>query len=125
MTTASLGRLENGISSVMHSSISIANEYVSEFAVGGTLVSSISSGAEYLATFPDDIVFEIELSLLSSPILAIPKSQICGSPLPLCSQLLFRRWVENEEFTSGEISTFLCAPSVGRLQENAIKNSHI
>ena len=85
MTAASRRRLENGTSSVTHSSISIANEYVSECVVAGTLLFSISSGAEYLTTSPDDIVFEVAFSFISSEILAIPKSQICASPLQVVS----------------------------------------
>jgi len=84
----------------MHSSISIANEYVSECIVAGTLLSSMSSGAEYLTTSPDDTVFEIVVSLISSTILAIPKSQICGSPLPMCGQSTFRGPDASAEFTS-------------------------
>jgi len=81
MTAASRVRLENGTSSVKHSSISIANEYVSEGVVAEALLFSTSSGAEYLTTSPDDTVFEIECSLISSTIFVIPKSQICGTPL--------------------------------------------
>jgi len=80
MTAASRTRLENGTSSVMHSSINIANEYVSECVVAGTSLVSMSSGAEYLTTSPDDTVFEVAFLLISSEILAIPKSQTCGSP---------------------------------------------
>jgi len=86
MTAASRESLGNGTSSVMHSRISIANENVSElvFAVSSPFLRS--SGAEYLTKSPDDTVFEIVLSLTSSTIFAIPKSQICGSPLPVCGQ---------------------------------------
>ena len=49
----------------------------------------MSSGAEYLTTSPDGIVFGVPLSLNSSEILAIPKSQICGSPFPVGDQPLF------------------------------------
>ena len=86
MTAASRERFENGTSSVMHSSTSIAYEYVSECVVAETLLFSMSSGAEYLTTSPDDTVFEVAFSLISSEILAIPKSQICGSPLLVCGQ---------------------------------------
>jgi len=40
----------------------------------------MSSMAEYLTTSPDDTVFEIVFSVISSTILAIAKSQISGSP---------------------------------------------
>ena len=49
----------------------------------------MSSGAAYLTIAADDSVFEIVFSLGSSIIPAIPKSQICGSPLSAYSQLLF------------------------------------
>ena len=65
---------------MMHSSINIANEYVSECVVAGTPPPSMSSMAEYLTTSPDDTVFEIVFSVISSTILAIAKSQISGSP---------------------------------------------
>ena len=81
MTAASRLMLENGTSSVMHSSISIANEYVSECVVAKTVLFSMTSGAAYLTIAADDTVFEIVFSFISSMILDIPKSQICGSPL--------------------------------------------
>ena len=94
MTAASRERLENGISSVMHSSISSANEYVSEYVVGETLLSSMSSVAPYLTTSPDDTVFEIVLSVISSTIFAIAKSQISASPFqPWSARSL---WVRRE-----------------------------
>jgi len=83
MTAASRERWENGASSVMHSSTSIANEYVSECVVADTLLPSMSSMAKYLTGPPDDIVFEIVFSV-SSTIFAIAKSQTSGSPLPVC-----------------------------------------
>ena len=96
MTASSRERFENGIFSVMHSSISIANEYVSEQVVGRKWVSGWvtvkrfmsprSSGAEYLTPSPDDTAFGPVLSVISSTIFAIPKSQISGSPLPACGQ---------------------------------------
>lgn len=95
MTAASLVRLENGVSSVMHSRINIANEYVSEWTVGGTLLFSRSSGAEYLTTSLEATVFETVVSLFSSTMVAIPKSQICASPLSTPGQCLFRRRNEN------------------------------
>ena len=95
MTVASRGMLENGISSVMHSNISIANEYVSERAVAGNLLSLMSSGAACLTIVVEDTVFDTVLSWVSWMIFAIPKSQICGSPLPIHSQLLFSGWGGN------------------------------
>jgi len=80
ITAASRERLENGTSSVIHSSISIANEYVSECVVADILLFSMSSGAAYLTISPDVTVFDVKFSLISSEIVAIPKSQICGSP---------------------------------------------
>ena len=70
----------------MHSSINIPNEHASEYVVGGRLMSWMSSGAEYLTKSPDDIVFEVTCSLISSEIFAIPKSQTSGSPLPVHDQ---------------------------------------
>lgn len=114
MTAASLERLENGALSVVHSSINIANAYVSEHIVGVTLLFSRSSGAEYLTTSLDDTVLETVVSLLSSTMHAIPKSQICGSPFPARGHLLFRRWDSNVELTASDTSTFLYAPSANR-----------
>jgi hypothetical protein len=95
MTAASWVMLENGTSSVTHSSISIANEYVSECVVAQKSLFSISSGAAYLTIAADDNVLEIVFSLGSSTVIpAIPKSQICGSPLSARVQLLFREWVK-------------------------------
>lgn len=108
MTAASRVRLENGTASVMHSSTSIANEYVSESVVAWTPKRSMSSGAEYLTKSPDT-VFDIVFSAASSMIAAIPKSHICGSPLHLMISL---RLAECERRpTSGEIRTFFYAPS--------------
>ena len=53
-TVGSSRRWENGCSSVMHSSISIANEYVSELAVAGTVSPWKNSGAEYLKRSSDN-----------------------------------------------------------------------
>ena len=53
-TAESPGRWENGGFSVMHSSISIANEYVSEEAVAGTIFPRKNSGAEYLKRSSDN-----------------------------------------------------------------------
>ena len=125
MTAASRERLENGISSVMHSSISIANEYVSECVVAEILLFSMSSGAEYLTISPDATVFEVRFSLTSSEIFAIPKSQICGSPLPVRGQLLFCEPDVNMELTSRETRTFFYAHSVKRLSSRFMTNSHI
>ena len=84
----------------MHSSISIANEYVSECVVAGILLFSMSSGAENLTMSPDVTVFVVMFSLMSSEIFAIPKSQICGSPLPARGQSLFCESDTNVELTS-------------------------
>lgn len=46
----------------------------------------MSSMAEYLTTSPDETVFEIVFSVISSTIFAIAKSQISGSPLPAYGQ---------------------------------------
>ena len=73
-----LERSENGGFSVMHSSISIANEYVSE-AFEWTAPWLKNSMAVYLKTSPD-IPVEVRFGLTSSEITAIPKSQICGLP---------------------------------------------
>ena len=84
----------------MHSRISIANEYVSECVVGEALLSSMSSGAAYLTICPDVTVFVTKFSLIASEILAISKSQICGSPLPVRGQPLSRESDVNMELTS-------------------------
>jgi hypothetical protein len=81
--------LGNGIFSVKHSSINIANEYVSEDTVRVQQLSLMSSGAAYRTILAPDDVFL--LLLASSTISAIPKSQNCGSPLSLRGQLPFRR----------------------------------
>jgi len=65
-------RLKNGILSVMHSSINIPNENVSETAVSGALVSLISSGAKYLTAHPDTLP-GVAPSRHLSTIPAIPK----------------------------------------------------
>ena len=90
MTWASRRMLKKGRTSVMHSSISSANEYVSEDVVARKSLCSISSGAAYLISAADVFVCD---TLPSHPrdlwkTFAIPKSQICGSPLPMYRQLL-------------------------------------
>ena len=79
--------LEKGGTSVIHSSISIANENVSEWVVMEPSLCSISSGAAYLVTV-NDLVFDRVTSSLSLAITipAIPKSHICGSPLRVYGQ---------------------------------------
>ena len=84
----------------MHSSISIANEYVSECFIAETLLLSMSSMAEYLTASPDAPVFVAALSVISSMILAIPKSQINGMTLPVCGQPVVREPDVNAERTS-------------------------
>ena len=97
MTAASRECSWNGIFSVTHSNINIANEYESELSVGSMLLFWMSSGAEYLIGSPA-AVMETESSLFSLMIFAIPKSQICGSPLPTYGQLaVYRIWAR--EFT--------------------------
>jgi len=125
MTAASRERLGNGTSSVMHSRISIANENVSEWIVAERSPFLRSSGAEYLTKPPDATVIEIVLSLTSSTILAIPKSQTCGSPLPVCGQPLVCGSDVNVGFTSGETSTFFYVPSVNRVSQGGIRGSRI
>ena len=75
----------------MNSSISSANEYVSEDVVARKSLCSMSSGAAYLTSAAGDLVCDTVSSL--SPDLwkafAIPKSQICGSPFPVHRKLLF------------------------------------
>ena len=100
---------------MIHSSISIANENVSECVVAGTMASPMCSVAIYLTSPPDVIVIVIAVLLTFSQILAIPKSQISGSPFPVCGQLLFYESGVNVGFTSGETSTFFYAHSVKRL----------
>lgn len=99
---ASRGRSENGISSMIHSSITIAIEYMSECIITGTMPPSMSSVAEYLTTSPDDAVFDILFSVISSTIFAIQKSQIRGSPLPECGEPVVCGSSVNVEFTSGD-----------------------
>ena len=111
---ASPAILENSTSSVMHSSISIANENVSECIVAGTVASPMCSVAIYLPLPPDAMVTAIAVPLTFSQILAIPKSQIYGSPFPVHGQLLRCEPDVNEEFTSGETSTFLYPHSVSQ-----------
>ena len=91
MISASRRRLEKGGASVMHSSISSANEYVSEDFVARKSLCSISSGAAYLTSAAGDFVCDTVLSPPRDPwkTFAIPKSQICGSPCPVYRQLLF------------------------------------
>ena len=118
-------RLENGLSSVMHSSINNANEYVSECIVGETLLVSTSSVAPYLTISPFDNVFEIVPSVISSTILAIAKSQISGSPFRVWS--VRSSWAGvNVRPTSRETNTFFYTPEVSRLsQYGGTRNSRI
>ena len=76
---------------MIHSSISNANEYVSEDVVAGKLLCSMSSGAAYLTSAAGDLVCDTVSSLSrdSWKTLASPKSQICGSPYPVYCQPLF------------------------------------
>lgn len=76
MTSASRTISGNGFFSVIHSSIIIANEYVSDCLVVGALLTSMTSGAPYLTIASDGPDFETALLLASSTIPAIPKSQI-------------------------------------------------
>ena len=76
MISASRPRLEKGGASVIHSSISSANEYVSEDIVARKSLCSISSGAAYLTSVAVDFVFETVFSWDLWKIFAIPKSQI-------------------------------------------------
>ena len=85
----------------------------------------MSSGAENLITSPGDTVFEIVVSLISSTIFAIPKSQISGSPLPACDQSTFRGSDMSAEFTSWETRTFFYAPSVNGLSRGYEKLTHL
>ena len=109
----------------MHSSINIANEYVSEFAVGETTLPSRISMAERLTESPDDTVLETVFSMVSSTIIVIVKSQISASPLPECGQSAARGSDLNVEFTSGEISTFVYTPPVNRLSQGCTENLRI
>ena len=61
--------LENGASSVMHSIISMANEYVSECIVACELLNLRSSGAAYLTAIEFAVVFGTVPSLTSPIIL--------------------------------------------------------
>ena len=71
-----------------HSSISSANEYVSEDIVAGKSLCMMTSGAAYRTSTAGDFVDE-NLSLWDLwNTFAIPKSQICGSPFPIYCQLL-------------------------------------
>lgn len=85
MTAAPFDRPRTGDSSVMHSSISTAKECTSELVVGGAFSRSVGPGAECLVT-PLDAVLKVAVSVLSSTILVIPKSQIFGSPLAVYRQ---------------------------------------
>ena len=58
------------------------------------------SMAEYLTASPDAPVFVAVLSVISSMILAIPKSQINGMALPVCGQPVVREPDVNTERTS-------------------------
>ena len=57
--------LEKGGACVIHSSISSANEYVSEYVVARKSLCSMSSGAAYLTFVAGDIVFETVFSWVS------------------------------------------------------------
>ena len=81
-----VNRVENGTSSVVHSSISIANGYVSECFVAETPLVSTSSGVPCLALSLDDIVFGVTLSLISSEAFIIPKPRTSSSSLPVHDQ---------------------------------------
>ena len=65
----------------MHSSINIANEYVSEYVVTGKSSCLMSSGATYLMIVADGAVVDTVFTWCSWMILTIPKSQIWGSSL--------------------------------------------
>ena len=56
--------------------------------------------AEYLTASPDAPIFVAVLSVTSSMILAIPKSQINGMALPVCGQPVVRKPDVNAERTS-------------------------
>jgi len=101
----------------MHSSVNIANEYVSECAVGESPPFSRSSGAENLTSL-DDIAPDIESSVMPSTTLAIPKSQIWGLPSPaMGDQPVVYGLDVTAELTSSEMNTFFCIPSVNRLSQ--------
>jgi len=72
--------LENGFSSVIHSSINIPNEYVSDCFVGRASKFSMSSSAPYLIKSPDEMVDVADFLEISSTITVIPKSHICAVP---------------------------------------------
>ena len=80
MISASREMSEKGGASVIHSSISIPNENVSEYFVTEASLCSMSSGAAYLVTANDPVLVTVASSLVTT-IPAIPKSHICGSPL--------------------------------------------
>ena len=73
---------------------------MSECVVGEMLLFSMSSGAEYLTISPDVTVFEVKFPSISSEIFAIPKSQICASPLPMRGQPIFCESGVSVELTS-------------------------
>lgn len=68
---------------MIHSTISIANEYVSDSFVAEVSVASRSSGAANLTKSPDVIDLEDVVPLMMPEIVAISKSQTSGLPLPL------------------------------------------
>ena len=76
MIPASRSRSEKGGACVIHSSISSANEYVSEDIVARKSLCSISSGAAYLTSIAVDFDFETVFSWDLWKTFAIPKSQI-------------------------------------------------
>ena len=67
-----LERSKSGVSSVMHSSISIPNENVSEVVVARAFLSSMNSGAEHLIV-PSGALLGVTPVVLSSTIPVIPK----------------------------------------------------
>jgi len=75
MATASLERLKNDVFSVMHSSISIPNENVSEPVVARTLLSSMSSGTKYL-TAPLDTLSRSRASFQSHTFVGYPDQRV-------------------------------------------------
>jgi len=100
---------------MIHSSISIANAYVSEWVVAEAPLFSMSSGARGLSESPGDTTHDSAFSVTSFTILAIPKSQICGMPLPDRGRLVVHEPDVNAELTSSETNAFFCVPSVNSL----------
>ena len=77
--------------------------------------------AERLTESPDDIVLEIVFSAISSPIIVIAKSQTSALPLPMCGESAVCGSDMNVEFTSREISTFVCMPPVNGFHKGGWK----